>query len=78
MKKILQIAKNENRVVVTKDALLANKAKKQEITTISITKGPNTNIHSTILTPFMVNIFLDFLITNMYSKFYLYLTSFLK
>jgi uncharacterized protein with PIN domain len=36
---LLKIAKNENRIVVTKDTLLAKKAKKQEITTISITTG---------------------------------------
>ena len=36
---LLKIAKNENRIVITKDSLLAKKAKKQEITTVSITKG---------------------------------------
>jgi uncharacterized protein len=36
---LLRVAKSQNRIVVTKDTLLAKKAKKQEITTVSITKA---------------------------------------
>jgi len=36
---LLRVAKNENRVIITKDVQLAEKAKKHEIMTISITKG---------------------------------------
>jgi len=36
---LLRIAKNENRVIITKDVQLAEIAKKHEIMTISITKG---------------------------------------
>ncbi len=36
---LLRLAKNENRIIITKDEQLANKAKKHEIMAISITKG---------------------------------------
>jgi len=36
---IIRLAKNENRILITKDALLSQKAEKQEIRTIQITKN---------------------------------------
>jgi len=36
--KIIQLAKNENRILVTKDVPLVQKAKKQQILTVQITK----------------------------------------
>ena len=36
---LLTVAKNENRVIITKDVQLAKKAKKHEIMTITITKA---------------------------------------